>query len=137
MNIIINFSGQRSKIFVDNHKNLVKLLNIFKNRPNHLSRFLLDNKAFTEEFLSKIESNDKLSDINLSKIGDDSFYFSNISEMKLFYSSLVEDLDMMKSKKDKDSLKRDLLELIEKAINEEDYEEAARIRDFMISNKLK
>jgi hypothetical protein len=122
---------------VDNHKNLVKLLNIFKNRPNHLSRFLLDNKAFTEEFLSKIESNDKLSDINLSKIGDDSFYFSNISEMKLFYSSLVEDLDMMKSKKDKDSLKRDLLELIEKAINEEDYEEAARIRDFMISNKLK
>lgn len=122
---------------MDNHKNLVKLLNIFKNRPNHLSRFLLDNKAFTEEFLSKIESNDKLSDINLSKIGDDSFYFSNISEMKLFYSSLVEDLDMMKSKKDKDSLKRDLLELIEKAINEEDYEEAARIRDFMISNKLK
>ncbi len=137
MNTIINFSGSRSKISVENHKNLITLLKIFKNRPNHLSRFLLDNKAFTEEFLSKISSNDKLSDINLSKIGDNSFYFSNISEMKVFYSSLVEDLDIMKSKKDRDVLKKDLLDLISKAIDEENYEEAARIRDFMISNKLK
>jgi hypothetical protein len=121
----------------NNYKNLITLLNAFKNRPNHLSRFLLENKAFTDEFLSKIESNEKLSNINLSKIGDESFYFSNITEMKSFYSSLVEDLELIKSKKDKETLKKDLLELLSKAILNEDYEEAARIRDFMIFNKLK
>ncbi len=122
---------------MDKNKNLLILLRIFKNRPNHLSKFLLDNKAFTEDFLKKIESNEKLSNINPSKIGEDHFYFSNISEMKSYYTSLVEDLDLMKSKKDRESLKHDLQLMIEKAILEENYEEAARIRDFMISNKLK
>lgn len=120
-----------------NYKNLLTLLKIFKNRPNHLSRFLLENNALTEDFLSKIEENEKLSNVNPSKIGDDHFYFSNISEMKSYYASLVEDLDNLKSKKDEESLKMDLLEMINIALLEENYEEAARIRDFMIHNKLK
>ncbi len=120
-----------------NYKNLLTLLKIFKNRPNHLSRFLLENNALTEDFLSKIEESEKLSNVNPSKIGDDNFYFSNISEMKSYYASLVEDLDSLKSKKDVESLKMDLLEMINNALLDENYEEAARIRDFMIHNKLK
>jgi hypothetical protein len=122
---------------MDSYKNLLTLLRIFKNRPNHLSKFLLENKALTDDFLKKIENNDKLSNINPSKIGDGHFYFSNISEMKSYYTSLVEDLDLMKTKRDRETLKKDLQEMINKALLEEDYEEAARIRDFMISNKLK
>lgn len=119
------------------HKNLLILLNLFKNRPNHLCRFLLENNALDGKFLSKLEDNEKLSNVNLSKIGDQHFYFSNISEMKSYYSSLVEDLDSLKDGSDREKLKLDLLELIDKAILNEDYEEAARIRDFMIINKLK
>ena len=92
----------------ENYKNLLTILKIFKNRPNHLSKFLLENKALTKEFLDKIENNDKLSNINLSKIGEDHFYFSNISEMKSYYASLVDDLELMNSKKDRESLKKDL-----------------------------
>ena len=119
------------------HKNLITILKIFKNRPNHLCRFLLENKAFNKKFLDKIESNDKLSEVNPSKIGGDHFYFSNVSEMKSYYASLIDDLESINLKKDREILKRDLQERLNSAVLEEDYEEAKRINDFMILNKLK
>ena len=32
--------------------NLINLFKLFKNRPNHLVKFLLDNDAFTDKFLN-------------------------------------------------------------------------------------
>ena len=49
------------------HKNLILLLKLFKNRPYHLSKYLLDNDAFTEDFLNKIKVSDKLSNISDTK----------------------------------------------------------------------
>jgi protein-arginine kinase activator protein McsA len=55
--------------------------------------------------------------------------------MKAYYASLIEDLES--EGPDREKIKSDLEELIKKAVEIEDYEEAARIRDFMFFNKLK
>ena len=47
-------------------KNLITLLKIFKNRPYHLSKYLLDNSAFDNSFLNKIKNSDKLSTLSES-----------------------------------------------------------------------
>ena len=116
-------------------ENLLTLLKLFKNRPYHLAKFLLENNAIRSDFLKKIEKNSKLSEANASDIGDDHFYFTNISEMKAYYASLIEDLEA--EGPDREKIKSDLEELIKRAVEIEDYEEAARIRDFMFLNKLK
>ncbi len=36
-------------------RNLITLLKLFKNRPYHLSKYLLDNSAFNKDFLRKID----------------------------------------------------------------------------------
>ncbi len=118
------------------YNNLLTLFRIFKNRPSHLARFLIDNKALDDKFLKKIEGSGKLSNIDRSNI-EDGQYFKNISEMKSYYDSLMEDFDLMKSKKSKKELREYLSNLLNKAIMEEDFEEAARIRDFIFFNKIK
>ncbi len=119
------------------YKNLLTLLRMFKNRPNHLSKFLIENNALNKHFLDRIENSDKLSNINLSKTGDSHYYFTNISEMKAYYVSLVDDLELIKTKKSREDLKKYLIECLNVSILGEDFEEAARIRDFMVINKLK
>lgn len=119
------------------YKNLLVLIRMFKNRPNHLSKFLIENNALTKEFLDRIEISDKLSNANLSKTGEDSYYFTNITEMKAYYSSLIDDLELVKTKKSREDLKKYLTEGLETAILNEDFEEASRIRDFIIMNKLR
>ena len=57
--------------------------------------------------------------------------------MKSYYASLIDDLESINLKKDREILKRDLQERLNSAVLEEDYEEAKRINDFMILNKLK
>ena len=37
--------------------NLVNLFKLFKNRPYHLTRFLLDQDALKDNFLKKINNN--------------------------------------------------------------------------------
>jgi len=112
--------------------NLASLLRMFKNRPHHLAKFLLENDAFRVDFLKKVESNKNLEKLNQSEIGDDHFYFTNISEMKSYFTTLVED-----NFGEIESIKEQLEKNLSEAIINEDYEEAARIRDFLILNKLK
>lgn len=119
------------------HKNLITLLNIFKNRPYHLYKFLLENNALNNEFLEKICKNEKLSDIDLVKMSEESKYFSNISEMKKYYNSFVEDLDTLKSKKSSKDLEIEINKMLDESILSENYEESTRIRDYMIENKMK
>lgn len=112
--------------------NLIILLRMFKNRPNHLAKFLLENGAFRQDFLKKIESNNNLEKLNQSEIGEDHFYFTNISEMKSYFMTLIED-----NISDTEEIKKELEKNLIKAIMNEDYEEAARIRDFILLNKLR
>lgn len=114
------------------HRNLISLLKIFKNRPYHLSKYLIDNNAFNKNFVQKIEHSEKLSDVNQY----DQKYFSNISQMEDFYNSLLEETktNLKKSKKE---LTIELNKRLNTLIQEEKYEEAAALRDFMIQNGIK
>jgi cysteinyl-tRNA synthetase len=119
----------------NSNSNLNNLFKLFKNRPNHLTRFLLDANAFNDSFLNKIKNNSKLSDeFNESELNN---YFNSIEDMKDYYSSFINELDITKKRKSKEQILEELLIKIKEAIDNENYEEAARIRDYMIRNNLK
>lgn len=110
--------------------NLLILFKIFKDRPHHLSRFLIENGAFNQSFLDRLNKNGKLSEIkNIEEIKKD---FDNIDDMKEFYSSLIN--SQTPRKKTSSEITTEINTKISTAISNENYEEAARLRDFL--NKL-
>jgi cysteinyl-tRNA synthetase len=114
--------------------NLVNLFKLFKNRPHHLTRFLLDQDALKDNFLKKINNNSKLSNLDSADINE---YFNSIDDMKDHYSLYINDVEISKRKKTKEELIEELNLKIKESIELENYEEAARIRDYMIRNNLK
>jgi hypothetical protein len=119
----------------DAYKNLISLLKIFKNRPYHLSRYLLEHEALTDSFLEKLVNSEKL-----NKFSDKNYinsYFTNISQMENFYNSLLDEINTKYNKKDDESLALSLNKRLSKLIAEEKYEEAAALRDFMIKHAIK
>jgi hypothetical protein len=80
------------------YKNLVSLLKLFKNRPYHLAKYLIDNSAFNKTFVNKVLKSEKLNEFSEDKIEsiNTSVYFVNISQMEDFYNSLLEELKTQK-----------------------------------------
>ena len=120
-------------------RNLITLLKIFKNRPYHLSKYLLDNDAFNLDFLKKIDKSFKLSEISNKYDNTDlNNYFESITQMDDFYSSLLDEIqELMLKNSNKTDLERELNERLSKLIKEEKYEEAAALRDYMIDMGIK
>ena len=118
------------------YENLLVVLKLFQNRPHHLTKFLIENKAINSDFLSKISDSDKLSDMAKNGIKDNYPHFNTISEMKKYYSSLLDDLENLKRKKTKEELTMELNQKLKDAIEKENYEEASRIRDYMKANNI-
>jgi hypothetical protein len=118
------------------YENLLIVLKLFQNRPHHLTKFLIENKALNSDFLSKLSDSDKLSDMSKNGIKDYHLHFNTISEMKKYYSSLIDDLENLKRKKTKEELTEELNEKLKFAIESENYEEASRIRDYMKINNI-
>jgi hypothetical protein len=114
------------------HKNLISLLKVFKNRPYHLSKYLIDNNAFNKDFIQKIQNSSKLSEINEIE----NKYFSSISQMEDFYNSLLEE-GVVNSKKTKKDITIELNNKLAQLIIDERYEEAAALRDYMLKNRIK
>lgn len=114
-------------------RNLIALFKLFKNRPYHLSKYLLDNSAFNTNFLEKIKNSEKLSGISDNELPS---FFQNISQMEDFYNSLLEEsrLPVKLSKKD---LSEELNNRLNQLIKEEKYEEAAALRDYMTLKGIK
>jgi excinuclease UvrABC helicase subunit UvrB len=118
------------------HSNLINLLKLFQDRPNHLANFLIENDAFSDSFIKKLNDSDKLSELS-ENLTDKDVYFSSIDEMNRFYKLLIDDLESIKKTKTKKELMIELNQKVQDAINNEDYEEAARIRDYIIKNNLR
>lgn len=118
------------------NSNLLSLLKLFNGRPNHLAQFLLENDALNDSFLKKLNQSSKLSNF---KIDDKPFIpkFNNIDEMKDYYNSFINEIESSIKKRTKEEIEIELSEKIKIAIESENYEEAARIRDYMLKNKLK
>ena len=112
-------------------------MKIFKNRPYHLSKYLLDNSAFTDSFINKIKNSKRLSDLSNSDDQEYPSYFPNISQMEDFYNSLLDQVKELSTTKKNEELSKELNEKLIKLIENEKYEEAAALRDFMIKNQIK
>jgi hypothetical protein len=115
----------------DTYKNLVTLLKLFKNRPHHLAKYLLDNKSLDKNFVKKVLNSDKLKNIN----SDEFINFNSIQQMEDFYFSLV-DLNGIENKS-QEELEQELNMKLNKLIENENYEEAANLRDYMRRKKIK
>jgi hypothetical protein len=109
----------------DIYRNLVILLRMFKNRPHHLAKYLIENSALSIEFIKNIKDSQRLQEISDDDI--DQSYFSNISQMENYFNSLT-DIDGRKSITD---ITRDLNKKLDDCLKLEKYEDAARIRDYM------
>jgi hypothetical protein len=123
----------------DLYRNLVILLKMFKNRPYHLAKYLIENSALTPEFIKKVSENGKLT--NLSEENDDKskqpIYFLDIGKMNDYYSSFTDDIKLLEKGKTPSEIEADFNEKLNKLLMEEKYEDAARVRDYMAKNKIK
>jgi len=128
----------------DIYKNLVLLLKMFKNRPYHLAKYLVDNSALTDDFIKKIKNSDKLKEISDEEKNEQKFlpapvpvYFVDISQMENFYNSLTDDIKSLSKEKGIEQITKELNEKLDNCIKGEKYEDAARIRDYMDRNGIK
>ena len=118
------------------YQNLVTLLKLFKNRPYHLGKFLIENSALCEDFIENILKSDKINEIKeqLEK-GDNPpiFNFNNINKMQDYFNSLTQISD----KQDPSELLKELNIKMDELIKNEKFEEAARLRDYMYKKNIK
>ena len=110
-------------------KNLILLLNIFSDRPNHLIQFLLENDAFKQAFKNRVIKSDKLN--SLKDFDSNKMDFADFTEMNDFFSKLMD------NKKSKKSIEKEMNEKLFEMIYNEDYENAAKLRDYMNKIKIK
>jgi hypothetical protein len=122
------------------NKSLVVLLKMFKNRPYHLAKYLIDNSALNSDFIKKITNSDKLkklSDDNQSDKPIVPVYFVNISQMNEFYDSFIDDIGQISKEKSLEELTKDINQKLDNLIKDERFEEATRVRDYMVRNGIK
>lgn len=118
------------------YKKFILFLEMFQNRPHHLAKFMLENNMLSAEFLNKLSDTSlgRITDINKMK---EEVYFKNISDMRRYYRSLVYDISEDRGGKSKEEWEFDINERLHKAIDDENYEEACRLRDYMKKNGIK
>lgn len=123
------------------YRSLVALLKMFKNRPYHLAKYMVDNSALNQEFIKKLLKSDKLRELSEDE-GDKPntpvpVYFVDISQMDEFYTSFIDDIKQISKEKSFEELTKELNDKLDTCIRNEKYEDAARIRDYMLRNGIK
>jgi len=127
------------------YRSLVILLKMFKNRPYHLAKYLVENSALTEEFIQKLKKSDKLKELNEEEKTSEQkllpvpvpVYFLDISHMENFYKSFIDDIKQLSKEKNLEEITKELNNKLDELIKQEKYEEAARVRDYMNRNNIK
>jgi protein-arginine kinase activator protein McsA len=119
----------------DKYKNLIILFELFNNRPHHLAKYLIENSALDENFMKNIEKSKKLNDIsNLENTNHSHILenFKSIREIDDFYDSIIEN-----SERDINRITIDLNRRLKDLLEFENYEEAAKLRDYMRRKNIK
>jgi len=120
------------------YKNLVILLKMFKNRPYHLAKYLIENSALNSDFAKNISENGKLKGMSEeSGAPKQPIYFMDISKMNEYYSSFSEEINSLESGKTPAEIESEMNQKLDSLIFSEKYEEASRLRDYMVKNKIK
>ena len=112
-------------------KRLSLLFKIFNNRPNHLAQFLIENNAFDEDFIKKVTSSNKLSKIKKDKEDIEELIFVDYDQMNDYFKDIIEYDD------DNEELEKELNNKLFDLLENEEYEEAAKLRDYMKRKKMK
>jgi hypothetical protein len=121
----------------DLYRNLVILLKMFKNRPFHLAKYLIDNSALKDDFLKKLSNNEKLKEFSQDEDLKSKTLFLDINQMNDYYNSLTDDIKKIGVAKTPEEIAEALNQKLESLINEENYEDAAKLRDYMFRNNIK
>lgn len=130
----------------ETYRNLVILLKMFKNRPYHLAKYLVENTALTTDFINKLKNSNKLKELSEEEKPSSTqkflpppvpVYFVDITQMEDFYNSLIDDISNLSDERNVEQITKDLNQKLDKCIKEEKYEDAARIRDYMSRNGIK
>ena len=121
------------------YRNLIAILKLFKNRPYHLAKYLIENESFNDRFISKLLESDKLNEIGQeeSKALVKAVYFVDISQMTDYFNSLTEEDFKSKKKSINNLTPEQLNQKLEQYLKEERYEDAIRIRDYMVKHNIK
>lgn len=125
------------------YRSLVILLKMFKNRPYHLAKYLVENSALKEDFIKKLKNSDRLKEINEDEKSSEQkllpvpVYFVDISQMENFYNSFIDDIQQLSKEKGIEEVTKELNKKLDDLIKKEKYEEAARVRDYMMRNNIK
>ncbi len=119
------------------YRNLITILKLFKNRPYHLAKYLIENDAFDDKFIKKLLDSNKLNELGKeeSKALVKAVYFVDISHMSDFFNSFTSDKDV-KEKTDSEKVK-EINHRLDECLRLEKYEDAIRIRDYMAKNNIK
>lgn len=114
------------------NENIVIFLKLFKNNPNHLAKYLIENSALNRNFINKLSKSDMINKIK-EGIDNDEIYFNDITQMEDYYNSLLE------STKDKNSeeICKELNNKLDGLIKDEKFEEASKLRDYMNKKSIK
>ncbi len=108
------------------YETLLNILKLFKNRPYHLAKYLIDNKALNDSFKKKL--------INSNFNGPTDINFTDINHLNDYFNSLLE--GSRKKRKTQKEISIELNQKLELLIKEEKYEEAIYIRDYMNKNNI-
>ncbi len=121
------------------YKKIVTLLKIFKNRPYHLAKYLIENSAFNKAFINKLSKSNKLNEISSEEEVNKYLpvHFNDIQHMNDFYDSLLDEIKKISTNKSKEELEIELNEKLDFYIKLEKFEEAAKLRDYMTKNSIK
>jgi hypothetical protein len=116
-------------------RNLITFLRLFQNRPIHLAKYLVENDSLTDEFKLHIQNSNKLSKLSeeyqFSEIP--TVYFLNFKEMMKFFESISIDF----KSEDEDGIFDELNTKLDDLIKQEKYEDAIKVRDYMIKHNIK
>lgn len=114
------------------NEHLANFLKMFKNRPYHLAKYLIDNSALNKSFINKIVKSGKL-----NTEGPTSFEIplTSISEMDDYYNSILDPIKI--GNKTVEEITKETNDKMDELIKNEKFEEAAKLRDYMNKKSIK
>ena len=114
--------------------NLTHIIDLFKNRANHLAKYLISNNSFNDEFISLVSNSTKLGNIPSSEYQRD---FSTFQEMDTYFNNLLGDINVGSDPKKDIKISNDLNNKLFMLLSSEKYEDAIKLRDYMIRQNIK
>jgi transcription elongation factor Elf1 len=115
------------------NEHLANFLKMFKNRPYHLAKYLIDNSALNKSFINKIVKSGKLNTETPQTTTE--VPITDISEMEDYYNSILDPIKI--GNKTVEEVTKETNDKMDELIKNEKFEEAAKLRDYMNKKSIK